>query len=552
MAGPAKMRSPVRAPQVSGAPWVSPILRNLGFPQLPIGEVLEAIALSALVAGTVFLVQWRYGFNWGDEGWLWYISQRTALGEVPVRDVLSYDPGRYYWTAAVFKILGRNGFYEQLIANYVFGSIALGISYFAMARSGISRSRRIGMLLLLGVALGFPRHKIYEQAMSLAAAAGVTFILIGPEKLRRWFVYGAGAGLAGFIGKNSGFYIVLAAVLAFITLKIARVATNGYRPLAALFAGIAIGYSPMLFMFIHFDGFGSAFLQSVLLATHWEWGLRIPFPWHSHAGALHGLEALQVRTASWLCLAVPSSYALIIWSSVRSSFRGALALATGASLAGIPYLHHAFFHADFFHIAQGVVPFVIALGAFSQHLSESGRSRWAAITSSGLALLVLGSWLPVEPLIQHLRTRANAAQSVEQIKMDGRDFEVPAAQASVMRTVEARFRDCGGRNGGFLEAPFYPGLYAFLNTKAPFWETYYFWSRDEEMQQKHIQALIQNRTALALINRDATFDKQDWLRIGRTYPKLVDYILTHYERVHTSLPDDFELYSLPRECQVPQ
>src|SRR5207245_11264469 len=151
-------------------------------------------------------------------------------------------------------------------------------------------------------------------------------------------------------GKNSWFYIVLAAVLAFITLKIARVATNGYRPLAALSAGTAIGYSPMLFMFIHFDGFGSAFLQSVLLATHWEWGLRIPFPWHSHAGALHGLEALQVRTASWLCLAVPSSYALIIGSSVRSAFRGALPLATGASLPGIRFILHAFFLSSFFFI----------------------------------------------------------------------------------------------------------------------------------------------------------------------------------------------------------
>src|SRR5207253_9368045 len=117
-----------------------------------------------------------------DEGWLWYIGQRTGLGVVLVRDVLSYDSGRYYWTAAVFKILGRNGFYEQLIANYVFGSIALGISYFAMARSGISRSRRIGMLLLLGVALGFPRHKIFEQGMPFASDACVTFILYVPVK----------------------------------------------------------------------------------------------------------------------------------------------------------------------------------------------------------------------------------------------------------------------------------------------------------------------------------------------------------------------------------
>jgi hypothetical protein len=534
-------------------------VKALAAPQLQVGstpspsfipDLLEAACLGLLTAAAVFLVQWRYGFNWGDEGWLWYISQRTALGEVPVRDVLSYDPGRYYWTATVFKLLGANGFYEQLIANYLFGLIGIAVSYFAMARSGISRGRRIIFLLLLGVALGFPRHKIYEQAISVVAAAGITFVLVGPEKLRRWFLYGLGAGLAAFIGKNSGFYVVVAAVLAFIMLKIARVSTNGYRPVAALSAGAVIGYSPMIFMLVHFHGFASAFFQSVLLASHWEWGLRIPFPWHSHAGALHGLDALQVRTVSWLCLAVPVTYALVIWSGVRARLQGALALATGSSLAGIPYLHHAFFHADFFHIAQGVVPFVLAAGAFSQHLSDSGRWRWGAVSSSVLALLVLGSWLPIEPLVQHLRNKANAPQSVEWIKIDGRDFEAPAAQASVMRTVEAAFRNCGAHDRGFLEAPFYPGLYAFLKTRAPFWETYYFWPRDEVIQQKHVRALIENWTSLVLINPDATFDGQQWLRIGRTYPKLVDFIATHYERVNTRLPAGFELYSVPQECRV--
>jgi hypothetical protein len=29
----------------------------------------------------VFVLQWRYGFLWSDEGWLWYIGQRTALGQ---------------------------------------------------------------------------------------------------------------------------------------------------------------------------------------------------------------------------------------------------------------------------------------------------------------------------------------------------------------------------------------------------------------------------------------------------------------------------------------
>jgi len=95
-----------------------------------------------------------------------------------------------------------------------------------------------------------------------------------------------------------------------------------------------------------------------------------------------------------------------------------------------------------------------------------------------------------------------------------------------------------------------PGERERENTRAPFWDTYYLWPRSDELQQKHIEALIENRTSLVLINRDAVFDRQDWLRIGRTYPKLVNYILSQYKRADTTLPPEFEIYVLPAQCRL--
>jgi hypothetical protein len=511
-------------------------------------NVIEAVILVLLVAGAVFLVQWRYGFNWGDEGWLWYISQRTALGQVPVRDIFSYDPGRYYWTVAIFKALGKNGLFEQLIANYLFGAVGLVITYMAMARVGLSRGWRIAVLILLGIVLGFPRHKIFEQSLSLIAAAGTAFILSGPDRPKRWFIYGVATGLAAFIGRNSGLYFTIAAVLAFVLLRISGSRTASLRSVGALLGGIAISYSPIFFMMLRFRGFASAFLDSVLLTPKWSWGLRIPFPWHSHASGLHGLDAWQLRTVSWLCLAVPVTYALVVWYGSRTHASRPLTLATGASLAGIPYLHHAFYHADFFHIAQGVVPFVVAAGASSYHLWGQNRRCWSLACFSVLVLLVLACWLPVEPLVQHLRAKANAPQSLDRIAIDGRDFEVPAPQAQVMRAVEAAFRSCGAADGSFLEAPYYPGLYAFLKTRAPSWDVYYLWPRSDDVQKKEIEALIRNRTSLVLINRDASFDGEEWLKIGNTNPKLVEYILSNYVRTHTILPQGFELDARTQSC----
>jgi hypothetical protein len=68
------------------------------------------------------------------------------------------------------------------------------------------------------------------------------------------------------------------------------------------------------------------------------------------------------------------------------------------------------------------------------------------------------------------------------------------------------------------------------------------------VQDREIEALIQNRTSLVLVNQEASFDGKDWLKIGRTNPRLMQYISTEYVRTDTNLPQGFELYALPRSC----
>jgi hypothetical protein len=513
---------------------------------LRLARSVAVIAPSMLIATLVFVFQWHYGFNWGDEGWLWYISQRTALGDIPMRDVFSYDPGRYYWSAAVFRLLGRSGFFEQILANYAFAVVGLAVIHIAMVRVGMSRAWRVVVLLLLGVAIGFPRHKIFEQVLSLIAVAGITYVLARPEQRKRWFIYGLVTGLAAFFGGNSGLYFLVAALLVFLFLRLCRCLPNLKLTATALLTGIVAGYSPMFFMMLRFRGFTSAFIDSVLLTPRWSWSLRIPFPWHSHANALHGIDAWQMRSVSWLCLAVPITYVLLIWWGSRGEFDLTLSLAVGASIAGVPYLHHAFYHADFFHIAQAVLPFLVAVAAFSQHLWNAERKGWSVLCLAALVSLMLSCWLPMEPLVQHFRVKARTPMSLALVTIDGRNFEVSSDQAIIMRSVRTAFERCRPHDGGFLEAPYYPGLYAFLKTRAPFWDTYYLWPRSDEFQEKHIEALITNQTSVVLLNRSASFDGQEWLRIDRTYPKVTAYILAHYQSGKPKLPDGFEMYYAPR------
>ena len=524
--------------------------RNPETEELTRSELTLAILLSFLISLSVFFLQWRYGFNLGDEGWLWYVSQRTALGDVPLRDFFSYDPGRYYWSAAVFKVLGRSGFFEQLLANYLFAIVGLALVYVAMFRAKLSRPWRISILLLLGVVIGFPRHKIYEQTLSLIAVAAITLLFRAPHRLRRWLVLGIVIGVAAFFGRNSGLFCTIAAAVAFSVLVIRGETPVLWRTVGALVSGVVIGYSPMIFMIIGVHGFAAAFFNTIPLTRHWAWSLPIPFPWHVHLKGLHGLDLLSARAVSWLCVAVPVTYALILWRAVRSrtELHDTEWLSSAAAAAGAGFLIHAFYTSDVFHIAQGTVPVVIAAGAFSAQLWQEQQWRWSLIVFCVLTLLVLASWLPMEPLVQHLRAKAHAPASVQEIEIERKTFEVPAEQAYVMKTVQNAFRNCGSRDGTFHAAPYYPGLYAFLNTRAPNWDTFYLWPRSEQFQQAEVEALDRTRLGLVLLNTHIAMNGRESLRLTTTNPKIVEYVVSHFQLSATKLPDGFELYYAPEQC----
>jgi hypothetical protein len=413
----------------------------------------------------------------------------------------------------------------------------------------VTRPWRIGTLLTLAIMLGFPRHKIFEQGLSLICAAGLAFVMAKSEAQRRWFAYGIATGLGAFVGRNSGVYFFGAGLLLILVLKVSRAQFGIRQALAFCTLGIVIGYSPMLFMICFIRGFASAFYQSVLFIPQWQHKLPIPFPWHVHLSGLAPIDALQVRAVSVLCLLIPATYVFAVWKWFKKSGDRALQPACAASLAGLCFLHHAFDRADFFHIAQGTLPFALAAGTLASYFWKTSQRTSGIAVSAGALALILLAWLPYEPATQFIRMRPDA---VRQVEIGGKHFYVEAEQAQVMLATQEAFRACGAVDGSFMQAPYYPGLYPYLRTRAPFWELFYLYPRSEAFQQQHIEALHRNDVSLVLLNRSAAVDGIDALRIGRTYPRLVEYVLAHYRNSGLKLPDGFELYYSPERCPNPR
>lgn len=480
---------------------------------------VEALTLALLLLGGSFLLQWRYGFGLGDEGLLWYVSQRTFAGDLPIRDWSSYDVGRYYWTTAWFYLLGGVGLFEQILANATFGAIGFCAAYVSLIHARVPLWLRLIAALTLAVMLAYPRHKVYEQALALILAA-LCYLALRNTRPRTWFLFGLGTGLAAVFGRNSGVYFVVAAGLVAITIK------PPLRVGAWFAGGTSVGFLPVLALVGLDAGFREAFFASLQGVANQQHSLPIPWPWRE-AWNDPGLHALQARASSLIVVLAPLAY-LAAAAHCRKATSRLSTLGAAAAIAGLPYLHHALDRADMGHIAQGVMPLLVAIVA----LVALQRDRGIALAGGGLALcLIWLMWLPSNPGVLYLRQ----PDAYLDLRIHGRNFKVSRETAALARSAKAGLNACGARDGGLLVAPHYPGLYAYLEVRAPFWELYYLHQKPEEQQRAHVRALENYRTGVALLNLDLTVDGRDELRLANTYPLLVDFVQRYYSEAGPNL-----------------
>lgn len=474
---------------------------------------IAAVALSHLWQG-------RYGFSLWDEGFLWYGVQRVMAGEVPIRDFMAYDPGRYYWSAALMAASGDGGIVAVRAAAAVFQALGLFVGLRLVARATVRVDAAFWTMAALVLFVWmFPRHKLFDVSVSLMLIGMIAFLMRAPSP-RRFFPFGIAVGLAAVFGRNHGLYGLAGGAFATTYLAFRDRGDFDLIPcVAAAIGGLVVGYLPVLIMIAAVPGFAASFWESIrflfeIKGTNLP--LPVPWPWRVLTGALAPVEAARGVATGLLFVAIlvfgVGGLAWLAWQAFR---RRPVAPELAAALAmALPYGHYAFSRADTTHLAQGIFPLLV--GGLVLMAGTKGWVRWpAAALFAGASLLIVA--------IRHPGAQCRLAGTCVAADVGGSRLIVDpatAADVSLLTTLAGRFAPAGR---SFVAMPFWPGAYAVLGRRSPVWEIYALLPRSPAFQRAEIARIEAARPGFAII-LDLPLDGSDALRFRNTHPELDAYV----------------------------
>jgi hypothetical protein len=491
------------------------------------------------MVAALFVWQGNQGFSLADEGYLWYGAQRVLLGEVPIRDFMAYDPGRYYWSAAFMSLLSDDGIMALRGAVAIFQAIGLGIGLLLIART--TKKQHLLYLLLSAAILTlwmFPRHKLFDISLSLILLGVLTFLVHSPTN-RRYFIAGLCVGLVAVFGRNHGVYAVAGSLGVLFWLNMSRTEGPGLPKAFALWtAGVTTGFSPILLMALFVPGFANAFWNGIrflfeIKATNLP--LPIPWPWlvdfnseplgESVRGVLIGFFFIAVIAFGIL------ASAWIFWRRFHN--KHVFPPLVAASLLALPHAHYAFSRADVGHLAQGRFPTLV--GCLLLLSPQPAKFKWP------LALMLFSASLWVTHIFHPgWQSYVNSRWWLD-VEISGTTLQVDpntARDIELLRTLAEGYAPNGE---SFIATPFWPGAYALLKRQSPMWEIYALFPRSPDFERAEIER-IQAASPYFILVLDLPLDGRDELRFRNTHPLIHKYILDNFEPLPNTPGPAYQIY----------
>lgn len=478
-----------------------------------------------IAAAITFIVEGSIGFSLADEGFLWYGVQRTSLGEIPIRDFTSYEPGRYYWIAAWARVLSDTGIGTVRLALYAFWAIGVMSSLLVIdARDWQSRWARISVWTtstLILILWAHPRHKLIDISISMILLAVLSWVLMHPT-VKRFFITGVCLGLTAFFGRNHALYGVIGLFLALLISNKPLNMLSPKRTSLALIIGSILGASPLILMSITVPGFLIAYFESIVAVLRLgQTNLPLPIPW---PWALKNIDILSHNSLRQLCvsvlfvaiLAIPFLN-LIKLAASRKQLRREDAQLIAATSIAIPYAHFAFSRADLSHLAQAIHPSLVLV------ILIALRNQKARMTS--LCIVTIISFvvcLRAHPYFQCIPQSRCSVFSIS-----NQSLLIQRETASAITTLTSVYSKYGEDSRTFLVAPLWPGAYALFGKKAPMLWTYPLFTQTIEAQRAEISRIQNANPSFALLI-DHPLNGLEHLRFRHTNPLIVAYLNDNY------------------------
>ena len=489
-----------------------------------------------------FWLTWRWGFDLADEGYYWYGAQRVLQGEVPLRDFMSYDIGRYYWTAAFMYFIGDDGIFAARVGAAIYQALGILLGVF-ICLLALQREGAVQWLfaLLVACTLTFwirPYYKVYDHVTCIIVISLLVLIL-KTTKPSAWLFAGICLGIAAIMGRNHGTYGIAAFIFVISVIFIKAPSRQAITGLCGYFVlGVLLGFSPTLIMMLAVDGFMVTFLDSIIFifkhgATNIP--LPIPWPWSVETGGtdfLLTVQKLAIGIGFVFLLAFPLVGILLLAFSKFDLSSDAQKVFVATVATAIPYMHYAFSRADVTHLALGIFPAMIGL------LAVGGLIKGPRPLMLAISLFAI-SFVTVPPKALH------AFIKNDWIKTDiaGEQVWIEPNLSEKLRLITNELQESPIGSSKFLALPNMPSIHAIFRTRMAIWEIYSLFPRDRDFEAQEIRRMESAVPELILLSNHA-LDGNPKFRYSNMHPLTYEWITSKYELSHSIKIPEIEVYSL--------
>ncbi len=507
---------------------------------------LQAMLLAVAAVLALFLWQGNKGLDWSDEGYLWYGAQRVMLGELPIRDFQSYDPGRYYWSAGIMRLLGDNGILAQRGAAAAFQALGLFIAMLLVLRRVRGPWPPLALMALVTLLVWmFPRHNYFDITVSIALVGALAFLIQNPTA-RRYLLAGVVVGLAAFFGRNHGVYGVMGSLGVLVWLALGPWNTSNSGPGlprgGALWSlGVVLGYLPMLAMLALVPEYVQPFWESILFlfeVNTTNLTLPVPWPWTIPTDTYTTVDYLRRVFAGVYFMALLTFPLLgIPWVSWRRlKGRSTPPALTAAVFMALPYAHYAFSRADIPHLALSVFPLLIGCLV----LAARGKARFGYPLAAVLCLTSVLVMFPTQPGWKCLEGRCQEVLAGDEV------LYLRSRDAERVALFERLVREYAPDGRPFVVLPYWPTCYALFDRKSPTWEIGAIMPRQPGFERAEILRIEVACPGFVLL-QDIAVDGQEALLFENTHPLFSEYLKKNFRLIRGVTGDpDLKLF-VPRE-----